>query len=79
MNAIVRRLQKLEKRFPPATESSALSGPSGAEHILEWLTRYGIVRDERESMAETTARAFGINTFELRAQLQQRAAGLPLE
>ena len=77
MKPIVRRIQKLEQRFPPP--APAPSGPSAAERIAEWLARIGIVRGETESLAETTARALGITASELRVYLQRGAAGLPAE
>jgi hypothetical protein len=75
MKTIIRRLQKLEQRFPPP--APAPSGPSAVERIAEWLARIGIVRGETESLAETTARALGITVSELRVCLQRGAAGLP--
>lgn len=77
MKPIVRRLQKLEQRFPPP--APAPSGPSAFERIGEWLARIGIVRGETESLAETAARALGIKVSELRVYLQRRAAGLRVE
>ena len=43
--------------------------------IAGWLAEWGIVRGENESLAETTARAMGITSRELRALLEFRAAG----
>jgi hypothetical protein len=40
--------------------------------IAGWLADWGIVRGENESLAETTARAMGITSRELRAQLELR-------
>lgn len=77
MKVIVRRLQRLENRFP--TPAPAPSGPSAAEYIAEFLARNGIVRGEKESLAETFARFLGITPLELRARLQCRAAGQPAE
>ena len=59
MKTIFSRLQRLEKRFPPP--APAPSGPSVAEQIAEGLARIGIVWGETESLAETLARALGIN------------------
>ena len=40
MKAIARRLQKLEKKFPPLV--LACAGPSATEYIAEFLVRKGI-------------------------------------
>ena len=76
MKPIVRRIQKLEQRFPPP--APAPSGPSAFERIGEWLARIGMDRGETESLAETTARALGITASELRVYWQRGAAGLPV-
>ena len=77
MKPILRRLQKLEQRLPPP--APAPSGPSGAECIAAELARVGFARGENESLAETLARFLGVTLRELRARLQQRAAGRPSE
>jgi len=74
MKAITRRLQKLERRYPPSPVRP--SGPSGAEKISAWLAQRGIERDENESLMATFARALGVTLSELRLHLQRRAAGL---
>jgi hypothetical protein len=77
MNPIVKRLEKLEQRFPPQTP--APSGPSAVEYIAEFLARNGIVRRETESLIGAFARALGIIPRELHVQLQRPAAGEPAE
>jgi len=77
MKPIIRRIQELERRLPPPTP--APSGPSVGEQIADGLARIGFARGENESLAETFARCLGITVRELRARLQQRAAGRPSE
>jgi len=74
MKAITRRLQKLERRYPPSPVRP--SGPSAAEKISAWLAQRGIERDENESLMATFARALGLTLSDVRAHLQRRAAGL---
>ena len=79
MKTIVRRIHKLEDRFavmyamrnPPAPE-----GPSAGQVLEQRLSRMGVVRAANESVIEMTARAFGMRTIELRAELERRAAGI---
>ena len=78
MKTIVRRLQQLEQRLPPPAAPEQ-TGPSPGERIAEFLTQKGIVRGEKESWAETFARAMGISPQELRTRLLRRAAGGPWE
>jgi hypothetical protein len=49
--------------------------PSGAQVVAERLSALGIVREGNESLAEATAPEMGLSVRELRAELQQRAAG----
>jgi len=77
MKPIIRRLEKLEPRLPPP--APVPSGPSLGEQIADGLARIGFARGENESLAETLARFLGITLRELRARLQQRAAGRPVE
>ncbi|MGO9109139.1 MAG: hypothetical protein ACLP9L_07900 [Thermoguttaceae bacterium] len=73
MKTITRRLERLEERIPrPAPPE----GISAAKEIADGLMRIGFARLENESLAETLARFLGITSIELRARLQQRAAGL---
>jgi len=74
MKAITRRLQKLERRFPPNPVRP--SGPSPAEKISAWLAQNRIARGENESLMATFARALGVTVSDLRVYLQRRAAGL---
>ena len=62
-------LERAVRKLPPE-----LPGDSGASVIAARLARWGIVRAENESLAETTARALGMSTRELRAELELRAA-----
>ncbi len=48
---------------------------SPAPMIAGWLSGWGIVRGENESLAETTARAMGITSRKLRAILELRSRG----
>jgi len=50
--------------------------PSGAQQIAERLSTLAVVRKSNESLAEMTARAMAWSMGDLRAALQQRAAGL---
>lgn len=74
MKAISRRLQRLERRYPP--NRARPSGPSAAEKISAWLTQRGIERGENESLMATFARVLGVTLSERRVYLQRRAAGL---
>jgi hypothetical protein len=73
MKAITRRLQKLERRYPPNPPRPA--GPSGAEKISSWLAQNGIARGENESLMATFARALHLTESDVRVYLQRRAAG----
>ena len=79
MKALTKRLVRLEARFGSMAEAMRTPAvPSGAQVIAERLSALGIVREGNESLAETTARAFGWSMAELRAALLRRAAGLPV-
>ena len=77
MKPILKRLEKLEQRFPPP--ASVPSGPPVHEIIAGRLARIGFARGANESLAESLARFLGICVRELRRQLQLRAAGLPAD
>ncbi len=77
MKAITRRLQKLERRYPP--NRARPSGPSATEKISAWLAQNGIARGENESLMATFARALRATVADLRVYLQRRAAGQPAE
>jgi hypothetical protein len=78
MKTVVARLRKLEDRYGAAiTARRQQDGPSGTDVLTGILARFGIVPGPNESLAETTARAMGISSQELRAELQQRAFGGP--
>jgi hypothetical protein len=70
-----RRLQRLEDGV--ARQFAAAPCPSPAPQIAAWLDSIGVLREPNESLAETTARAMGISTQELRAELEQKAFGGP--
>jgi hypothetical protein len=74
MKAISRRLQRLERRFPPKWDR--LPGPSAAERISGWLGKNGIARGENESLMAAFARALHVTELDVRVYLQRRAAGL---
>jgi hypothetical protein len=65
-----RRLEHLEKTHVAAMRAKAAdsqgNGPTAAEIIRERLRLSGYVQTGNESLAETTARAFGMNSQELR-------------
>jgi hypothetical protein len=65
-----RRLEHLEKLHVAATRAKAAdsraSGPTAAEIVRERLRLRGYVQTGNESLAETTGRAFGMNSQELR-------------
>jgi hypothetical protein len=68
------RLATLEKamRKPPAP---TVPGQSAVPLLASRLAAWGVERGPNESLAETTARAFGISPRELRAEFQRRAGG----
>ena len=74
MRAITRRLQRLERRFPPARVCPP--GPSAAEKISAWLAQQGIARGENESLMATYARALHVTESDVRVYLQRRGSGL---
>jgi hypothetical protein len=65
-----RRLERLEEIHAAAIRAKAARSPPGApsvaEIIRERLRIRGFVQTGNESLAETTARAFGISSQELR-------------
>ena len=77
MNALARRLSRLEERLRPTLD--AMREPVGNDSFspVDWFTQKlhecGIVRAVNESLAEATARALGWTSAELRADLQRRA------
>lgn len=71
------QIRKLEDRYGAVVNARRQQdGPSGTDALAGTLARFGIVRGQNESLAETTARAMGLSSRELRAELQQRAAGI---
>jgi hypothetical protein len=77
MKTVVARVRKLEVRFGATINARRQQdGPSGTDVLTGILTRFGIVREGNESLAETTARAMGLSVRELRAELHRRAAGI---
>jgi hypothetical protein len=73
-----RRLMRLEEIHVAAVrakEAGFQSGvPSAAEILRERLRAHGFEQTGNESLAETTARAFGMSTRELGRYLEERAA-----
>ncbi len=64
-------LEKAARKLPPP----AVTGPSPALLIASRLAALGIERGPTESLAETTARAMGIDIKDLRAKLWVIAGG----
>jgi hypothetical protein len=62
------RLRKLEEAIKPVPEPC----PSPAAAIAAGIAAWGFVPGSNESLAETFARALGIGSRELRAQLMAR-------
>ena len=78
MKAVIARIRKLENRYGAAINARRQQdGPSGTDVLTGILARFGIARGPNESLAETTARAMGISSQQLRTELQQRALGGP--
>jgi hypothetical protein len=77
MNALAKRLSRLEDRLRPVLD--AMREPVGNDTFspVDWFTQkldeWGIVRGTNESLAEATARALGWTSAQLRADLQRRA------
>jgi hypothetical protein len=62
------RLRKLEEAIKPVAEPC----PSPAAEIAAGIAAWGFVPGPNESLAETFARALGISSRELRAQIMAR-------
>jgi hypothetical protein len=60
------RLEEIKAAADRAKAASAVPSRSACEIIREHLKSHGFVQTGFESMAETTARAFGMNSRELR-------------
>lgn len=73
--ATIGRLQRLEERFASALRGVQPQEAAALPMMVELLERWGVVRGANESLAETFARAMGMNTDELRAELRRRAYG----
>ncbi len=73
---LIRRLQRLENTL--AWRERAKPTPSAAPQLEAYLASKGILRQGNESLAETTARAFGWTIPQLRAALMQRSIGQPV-
>jgi hypothetical protein len=74
-----RRLEHLEEIHAAAIRAKeAASTPriNVCEMLRERLKAHGFVQTGNESLAETMARAFGMNSGELRSYLAERAADL---
>jgi hypothetical protein len=79
MKAIARRLRRLEERLRPAFRAAIAYDPSATDRLQVALAGAGFTAGPLESLAEVCARAMGITCLELRALLERRAAGLPVE
>jgi hypothetical protein len=79
MKTIARRLRRLEERWRPAIRSAFAYDPSATDRLRNTLAAAGFVAGPLESLAEVWARAMEITSVELRALLEQRAAGLSVE
>jgi hypothetical protein len=79
MRTIARRLRRLEERLRPALGAIALYDPEATARLRGALAAAGFTAGPVESLAEVWARAMGITCIELRAQLERRVAGLPVE
>jgi hypothetical protein len=76
MKTIARRLRRLEERLRPARGSITRYDPAATDRLRKTLARAGFIASPAESLAEVWARAMGITCVDLRALLEQRAAGL---
>jgi hypothetical protein len=69
------RLEFLEKRHAAALRAKAAdphpSGLTAAQILREGLRRRGFVQTGNESLAETTARAFGMSPREMRSLMAE--------
>jgi hypothetical protein len=63
---LAKRLERLETRMTPAP---AVQCQSAVPLLASWLAAWGVERGANESLAETTARAMGIDVKDLRAKL----------
>jgi hypothetical protein len=79
MRTIARRLRRLEERWRPAVRTTAHYDAAATDRLRGGLAAAGFVAGPVESLAEMWARAMGITSVELRALLEQRAAGLAVE
>jgi hypothetical protein len=79
MKTIARRLRQLEERLRPAFRAAIAYDPSVTDRLRIALGGAGFTAGPVESLAEVCARAMGITCLELRARLERRAAGLPVE
>jgi hypothetical protein len=75
-----RRLLRLEEVHTTAVRAKKASsqgvGSSAAEIVRERLKVPGFEQTGNESLAETTARAFGMTTRELDGYLEERTAAI---
>jgi hypothetical protein len=79
MRTIARRLRRLEERWRPALRAIAQYDPAATDRLRGGLAAAGFVAGPVESLAEVWARAMGITCIELRALLERRPAGWPVE
>jgi hypothetical protein len=71
------RIGGLEQTYRAAIRSlpDVEHGPSVSEKVRGLLQAHGIQQEAHESLADTTARALGINSRQLRTILSEIAAG----
>ena len=69
------RLEEIHAAAVRAKEASEVPSRNVSEIIRARLKAHGFVQTGNESLAETMARAFGMDCGELRNYLRERAAG----
>jgi hypothetical protein len=74
---VYRELEALERTEAAALQARAcLNGPSRVEMLRQLLSRLGIEQRPEESLAETVARASGINARQLKDFLWERGQAI---
>lgn len=75
MRSMHKRVSKLESKLPRSAKLNCSAPFDAASVFAPWLARLGVERRPEESLAETTARAMGISSQELRNRLLAGAEG----